>query len=108
MPKIIINSLSFIFIDLFPISLIVPLALISILGFRRFFGFNYSCQLTVIIWNILIAAAGIIAAIMLIEFFSYDKGIERLALIPLILGASPLFLSALVSFLVAKKIECVA
>jgi hypothetical protein len=104
MPKIIINSLSLIFIDLFPISLIVPLVSISLLVFRRFFGFNYSYQLAVIIWNVLIAAAGIIAAIMLIEFFSYDKGIERLALVPLILGASPLFLSALVSlFLLPKK-----
>jgi hypothetical protein len=103
MPKILISFLSLVFIDLFYLSLIVSLFLVFCLLCRRFFGLNYSYPLAIINWSVLVVTAGVVAVILLVDFFSHEKGIERLSLVPLMLGVSPLFFSALVSFFLFPK-----
>jgi hypothetical protein len=67
------------FVDLFYTVLTVSLLLVSFLPTIRFITFSYSCQLAIISWSILVAAAVSVAVILLLEFFSLEKGIERLA-----------------------------
>lgn len=103
MPKILMIFLSLVFIDLFYVSLIVSLFLLFCLLCRRLFVLKYPYQLAIINWSVLVVTAGAVAAILLVDFFLHEKGFERLSLVSLILGASPLFFSAIVSFFLFPK-----
>jgi hypothetical protein len=104
MPEILMIFLQLAFIDLFYVSLVVSLCLFFCLLCRRFFVLNYSYQLAITNWIVLVVTAGIVAIFLLVDFFSHEKGVDRMSLVPLMLGASPLFFSALASlFLFPKK-----
>ncbi|HEY8100598.1 MAG TPA: hypothetical protein VIF82_07560, partial [Burkholderiaceae bacterium] len=47
-------------------------------------------------WYLIVVTGVVVFLYLLIDFFSHDQGMDRVASIPLILGTSPLFISLLI------------
>ncbi|MEO5933217.1 MAG: hypothetical protein ABIQ08_06670 [Duganella sp.] len=104
MSKVIVNILAVIFLDNFYLTTGLWLILLASLVARRFFNFDYPYSLAISSWFFLVVTAGIVGGILAIDFFSHHKGMDRLTLVPYILGASPLFVSAiLAAFMLPQK-----
>ena len=103
MSKIIINVFAVIFLDNFYLITGVWLILLATLASRRFFHFDYPYAIAISSWVFLVTTAVVIAAILAIDFFSHPKGLDRLTLVPYILGASPLFACAILALLCVPK-----
>ena len=104
MSGVILNILAVIFLDYFYLTTGFWLILLTSLAGRRFLHFDYSYSLAISSWFVLVVTAGIVGAILAIDFFSHHKGMDRLTLVPYVLGASPLFVSAvLAAFMLPKK-----
>jgi len=104
MSGVILNILAVIFLDYFYLTAGFWLILLTSLAGRRFLHFDYSYSLAISSWFFLVVTAGIVGAILAIDFFSHHKGMDRLTLVPYVLGASPLFVSAvLAAFMLPKK-----
>lgn len=104
MSKVFIDFFSIIFLDNFYLTTAVWLILLGSLVSRKLFHFNYSYAIAISSWIFLVIAAIAVAAILAIDFFSHPKGLDRLTLVPYILGASPLFGCAILAlFFFPKK-----
>lgn len=103
MPKPVINFLYIIFLDNFYFSLVIFLLLVSFLLLRRFLGFRYPYSFAIFTWSALVIIGSLVAVLLLLDFFSHGKGMERLTLVPLILGASPLFVCTLAALFIFPK-----
>lgn len=103
MSKYLLDIFAVVFIDNFYYSTAIWIALTIFLLIRKFFGFNYSYLMAISTSFFLIASAALVVSFLVIEFFSQGKGIDRLALVPYILGAAPLFLCAIIAIFMIPK-----
>ena len=104
MSKLMLNILAAIFLDNFLLTTGFCLILLASLAARRFFHFAYPYFWVIASWLFLTITASVIGAIVVIDFLSHWAGTDRLTLVPCILGASPLFISAiLAAFLLPKN-----
>jgi hypothetical protein len=103
MSKLILNILAVIFLDNFFLMTGLWLILLASLTARRFFHFEFPYFLAISSWVFLIVTASVVGAILVIDFFSHQKGMDRLTLVPYILGASPLFISAILATFMLPK-----
>ena len=104
MSELILNILAAIFLDNFFLTTGCWLTLFALLVARRFFPFEYPYFLAISSWVVLIVTASVVGTILVVDFFSHQKGMDRLTLIPYIFGASPLFISAiLAAFMLPRK-----
>jgi hypothetical protein len=103
MPKLIPDLLAVIFLDNFYLTIGLWLTLLASLTTRRFFHFEFSYFLAICSWVFLIVTASVVGAILLIDLFSQQKGMDRLTLVPYILGVSPLFISAILAAFMLPK-----
>lgn len=97
MSKLIFEILATIFLDNFFLTTGFWLVLLVSLAARRFFHFESPYFFAICSWVFLMVTARFVGAILAIEFFSHQEGMDRLALVPYILGASPLFISAILA-----------
>lgn len=105
MSKNILNILEVIFLDNFYFTTGICVVLLAGLVLRRFSDVDYSYSLAILNWFVLSAAAIVVFSILAIDFFSHQSGLDRLTLIPSILGASPLLICALIATFFDQKIS---
>ena len=103
MSKVILNILTVIFLDNFYLTTGFWLILLVSLAWRRFCYFEYPYSLAISSWFFLMVMAGVVGVTLAINFFSHQKGMDRLTLVPYILGASPLFISAILAAVMLPK-----
>jgi hypothetical protein len=103
MSKLVINVLGVIFLDNLYLSTGLWLVFLTSLIARKFFNFDYPYLIAISSWLFLVFFAAIVAVIFTIEFFSHEKGMDRLALVPYILGGTPLFVCAIVALFIFPK-----
>lgn len=104
--RLIINEILMrIFLDHFFITTSILVLLTSTVVSYRFFKLNVPSILILSIWYSVVSIAALVFAILIIDFFSQGKGLDRLASIPLLLGVSPLLLCFFVLvFMYPKKL----
>lgn len=103
MSKLIHNVLAVIFLDNFFLTTAFWLILLASLAARRFFHFESPYFWAISSWVFLMVAASVVGAILVIDFFLHQKGMDRLTLVPYILGASPLFISAILAAFILPR-----
>ncbi len=104
MSKYLLDIFAVTFLDNFYYSTAIWITLTIFLSIRKFFGFNYSYLMAISSCFFLIVSAVVVASFLIVEFFSQGKGMDRLALVPYILGAAPLFFCAITAiFLIPKN-----
>ena len=92
-----------IFLDYFYISNSIFVLLTSFLVFCHFYKIKLLSILMLVIWYIIVSVGAFVFIFLIIDFFSQGKGLGRLASIPLILGASPLFLCFFILIFIYPK-----
>lgn len=55
------------------------------------------------VWSLLIVAGIAVTGVLATEFFSHPRGMDRLAVVPVILGAGPLIVGAVVGLLLRPR-----
>jgi hypothetical protein len=104
MSKLFLNVLAVIFLDNFYWTTGFWLMLLAFVAARRFLHFRPPYFIAISSWFFLMVTPGVVGAILVIDFFSHQKGMDRLTLIPYVLGAIPLFISAiLAAFMLPRK-----
>ncbi|WP_090315770.1 hypothetical protein [Duganella sp. CF517] len=104
MPEAVIDILTAIFLDHFNWATGVCVILLATLASRKFLHVRYPYVLALCGWVFLLVSGTAVAAVLTIDFLSHGQGLERLALVVLFLGASPLFACALLAvFMFPRK-----
>jgi hypothetical protein len=85
-------TLGFVFLDNFLPTSFICVAALAVLLARRYTSVRLPDSLVDGCRKTLTAAAAVVTAFLLVSFFMHGQGMDRLALIPLWLGASPLIL----------------
>lgn len=79
------------------------LALLLALVARKFRFPDYPFAIAAVIWCGLILSAVVVAIAWLSEFFSHGEGLVRMALVPVLMGALPLFVFAIIALFLRPR-----
>jgi hypothetical protein len=91
-----------VFFDNFYLSAAITIGLVIILALKRWSNFFIPGVLAVSVWWFLVLSAGAVAALLTVQFFSYPKGIDRLAILAVFSCATPLFVAAALAIFVFR------
>lgn len=76
--------------------------LITILAVKRWSSLPLPRSLAIAVWWFLVLAAAAVTVFLVAQFFSYQKGIERLAVLVVFLGTTPLLIAALLAIFIFR------
>lgn len=97
------NLLAILFFDNLALTNGLFLALLLALVAMKFRHPDYPFAIAMIVWCGLMLAAPVVAIAWLSEFFAHGKGLDRLALVPVLIGAAPLFVFAAIALFLRPR-----
>jgi hypothetical protein len=98
------NLLQTILIDYFFVTTVIVFLITASLFIKQYYKIDQYRVLAMSLWILIVIAGVLIYALLLIEFFSHGKGVDRLAVVPYLLGAIPIALSAIaLTFLYSRQ-----
>jgi cytochrome bd-type quinol oxidase subunit 1 len=100
---LIFTLLGAIFFDHFLLAAMMSISALLVVICRLYSWFKFSDRAAEFCRKLLVYGAVLTAAVLLISFFAHGQGIDRLALVPFLLAASPLIVSGLIAALIPPK-----
>lgn len=102
MAGIINEVISCVFLDNFYFSAFMITVLAILLAVSRWSSQMVPDKLVLATWWFLVLGGIAVSAWLIVQFFSYPQGVDRLAVIVVFLGAAPLFIAALLAIFVLR------
>jgi hypothetical protein len=78
----------------------IILGLVAVLAIRRWSSWPLPRSFAITTWWFLVLTAGSITAFLVCQFFSYEKGLERLTILVVFLGTTPLLIAGFLAILI--------
>jgi hypothetical protein len=88
-----------VFLENFVVTSAICLVALAVLVARRFFRVNFRFALTMMCRLFLVIGSAVVLLVLAFTLIKYDAGLTRLALVPYVLGASPLLLCGILTMM---------
>lgn len=100
---IIFGILGFVFFDNFLLTSAVCMMAAAVILMKRYSSLELPHALVHGCYKALVSVAVVVASILFVGFFLHGQGIDRLAILPFMLAASPLFVCGFIAYAFTAK-----